>query len=154
MRIIKRVAASLVIMSIMVSMSPVNVFAITLPDGGKSMNSGVPLVEGRSSGGVDGYANLVCTITKSNGLFQDTITATTKSDVSTGLTAFIRTYAWYTTSDGSEILTNENTANSIGPTGFVVSAKSGNAYGYKGTAAHKVDYTTRGSWVCGTMVQY
>lgn len=154
MRNLKIVVASLLVMSIMFSVSQVNVFAKVLPDGGSYVNAGDDLVEGRSSGGIDGYANLVCTITYANGLFQDTISATTKSDVSTGLTAMIRTYAWYVASAGSQTISNEKNADTISPSGFTVSVLSGNAYGYQGTAAHNVDYDTRGSWRCGTMVEY
>lgn len=154
MKRMKKVAVLILSVVTLISTLTINVFAVKLPDGGKIGNTGVARAEGRSSGGADGYANLICTITYSNGLFKDTITATTKSDVSSNLTVTNNVLAWYSTSSGGTYNKNQQSASTIPPEGYSVSAQSGNANGYKGTAAHYVEYTRRGTWQCGTTVEY
>lgn len=143
-----------ILMSIMLltAMMTSSVFAVTLPDGGQQMNCGYSRAEGRSSGGSDGYANLICTITGENNILtKDTFTITTKSDVSSGLKAQNMVLAWYSTlADGGQQLETYETATSIPTSGFKTTGKAGNASAYKGTGGHQVTYNTRGSWICGT----
>lgn len=154
MKKIKKLVALTLCITTLMSILTINVSAVTLPDGGQIANTGATRAEGRSSGGSDGYANLICTITYSNGILKDSITATTKSDVSKNLTVTNNVLAWYTTSSGGTYNKKQESATSIPTSGYSVTAQAGNSNGYKGTAAHSVEYTTRGSWICGTTVEY
>ena len=137
-------------------MSAFSASAVTLPDGGQLSNCETSKAEGRSSGGSYGYAYLTCTISGTNGgLFdKDTVTAVTKSDVRSGLTAYTYVVAWYSNTSGGQTSSNEGTTTSISDSGFKVTATAGNRNAYKGTAGHSVEFTTRGSWICGTTYNF
>lgn len=82
---------------------------------------------------------------------KDSVTAITKCDVQSGLTAFTNVVVWYTTtSTGEEYNENDAQATSISSSGFSVTVKAGNRYATKGTAGYSVEFNTRGSWYCGT----
>ena len=70
------------------------------------------------------------------------------------MTATNNVLAWYTTNSGGTYNKVQQSATSISGSGFSVTAQAENNKGYKGTAAHSVQYTTRGSWICGTTVEY
>lgn len=154
MKKMRKMTASVLCVITLMSMLTINVSAVKLPDGGQIANTGVDVVEGRSSGGVDGYANIDCFIDYKNGVFKDTITATTKSDVSKNLDVTNNVLAWYTTTSGGTYAKNQESAEEIPADGYVVTAQSANANGYKGTAVHNIVYDSRGTWICGTTIEY
>lgn len=130
--------------------------AYTLPDGGSSTNSGYSVVEGRSSGGTDGRAYLTCTVKATDApiLSKDSVTATIKSDVRSGLNATEVAMVWYSTTSGGETAKETKTSTTISDSGFSVTVKAGNRNAYQGTGGHTVRFNTRGNWVCGTKVMF
>lgn len=132
-----------------------NADTITLPDGGSPKNTGYSTVKGRSSGGVDGYANITCSITVSHGgLFSnDKAIGKTESDVRSGLVASITVIATYSTLSGTNEASNFGQTTTLSDAGFTVTATAANDYLYLGTAGHEVDTETRGYWLCGTMIE-
>lgn len=152
----KKLIAVFISLLMILSMSALSASAVTLPNGGDINNCGYSTAEGRSSGGSDGYAYLTCTISGENAgwLGKDTVTAVTKSDVRSGLSAYLYVVAWYSDSDGGQTADNEGTSNTISDSGFKVTATAGNRNAYKGTAGHIVQFNTRGSWVCGTTYEF
>lgn len=132
-----------------------NVFAetVNLPDGGSTKNSKVDTVTGRTSGGVDGYANMICTIVayQGSGWINDYAIATVDSDVKTIKSAYTIMYIYYTTTSGGTSNTTEGRPSS-NVTPFSMRVTALNQYATKAVAGHSVTYETRGTWNCGTTV--
>lgn len=146
---------AVMILTMMSMTVPANAATTTLPDGGSPNNTGYSTVKGRSSGGVDGYANFTCSIAVSHGgLFSnDKVIGKTESDVRSGLVAAINVFATYSTSSGSEVASNIGQTTTISDAGFTVTATAGNDNLYLGTAGHEVTTEKRGYWICGTMIE-
>lgn len=141
---------AIMILTMMSMTVPANAATITLPDGGSHNNTGYSTVKGRSSGGVDGYINVTCSITGEDGLFKDSVTATTEADVRTGFYAYTTVVIWYSTVfSGLQSNSATEETNGIAST-FSVSVDSDTAYATEGTAGHGISSTNRGNWVCGT----
>ena len=116
-------------------------------------NSGYQTVYGRSSGGTNGYANLTCTVTTTNGflLGKDSATSKTRSNVSTGLTGTLVVSVWNSSVDTYADASNKvypiSTIPSDGVTSTVKATSNGAFYALGG---HSVSYNLYGEWVCGT----
>ena len=141
------------VMLITIVLLGVPVSAVQLPDGGQPLgNTGSSYVTGRTSGGVDGYANMICTVSISHGT-TDAAIVTTKSDVVSGIE--VHAQGWITFADLTETKTNTSynySTGTIPSSGFVVRVSADNAYSTDATGAHAAYTTTRGNWVCGTKV--
>lgn len=131
----------------------VSVSAVDLPDGGQAVgNTGSSYVTGRTSGGDDGYANMICTISISHGT-TDVAIVRTKSDVVSGIN--VHAQGWITFADLTETKTNtvyNYSTGTLPSSGFVVRVSADNAYSTYATGAHSAYTTTRGNWICGTTV--
>lgn len=117
--------------------------SITLPDGGQIANSGYQTVYGRSSGGSNGYANLTCTVTTTQGVpwGKDSATAKTRSNVSTGLSASLSVSVWLTDStSGYADASANDTFTSIPVDGITVTVKSTSSNALKALGGHGVVY--------------
>ena len=154
----KKLTSSVLCIALLLTMvsGMVGAASITLPDGGSGTNTGCDTVYGRSSGGSYGYATLTCTVTVINstqmGSTSDYVRATTKSNVSTGLTAYIHATGYYAATTGGEQSTTQrlNGATSIPTYGLTLQFGIGSDYSTRASAGHSVKYTNYGSWICGT----
>jgi len=129
--------------------------SITLPDGGQVVNTGCDTVYGRSSGGVDGYANFTCTISITQGgwFSNDKAEATITSDVHSGLTATVWSRIYYATTEGVASIKEEGESDGIPEAGFSVTATAPNDYGTRGVGCYGAYSDNRGDWICGTTIE-
>lgn len=136
----------------------VNTFAttVTLPDGGSTKNTGVDKVLGRTSGGRDGYANMTCTIVAHQGVgayMYDYAVSTVESDVPGIKSGYTEMIIYYASTSGEEKRTNgAKPTNNTLP--FSLSVNSISRYATKAVAGHSITYETRGTWACGTAIEF
>lgn len=142
-----------VVMLITMALLNVSVSAVELPDGGQSIgHTGSDYATGRTSGGVDGYANMICSTSISHGTI-DTAVIITKSDVVSGID--VHAQGSITFADLTETRRNTKYDYSLGtipPEGFVIMVNADTAYSTSALGAHSAYTTTRGNWICGTIV--
>jgi hypothetical protein len=140
----------------MIGMVPgVNASIAYLDPGGQLRNTGCQEARGKTSGGVDGYANMTCRVDFEHGANQDEgdrVIALTESDVHGGLSAYTTVVVWYVVSEGSTSAYSQGGCDEIPAEGFSLSVMAPNEYSYKGTAGHNAESENRGDWICGTTV--
>jgi len=145
------ILAIIVVITLAFNNSIICANAIDLPNGGSEVNCGTTIARGRTSGGSDGYANMECSITGSNTIVMDAVSAKMKSDVRTASSAYIYVQVYYVDSSAGTMTHSNNDSTTLIPDdGFTCMVVSPNLYAYKGTAGYGANFATRGSWVCGT----
>lgn len=128
---------------------------VTLPDGGSTKNTGADKVLGRTSGGEDGYANMVCTLVakQGRGYIYDSATATIDADIKTIKSAYTNMIIYYASTSGEETRKNEGRPSS-NSTPFSLSVNSLSLYATYAVSGHSVNFERRGSWACGMKVKF
>ena len=127
---------------------------VKLPNGGKTGNLGVPAAYGLTTLGENGRAEIQCRITCTNGsvalVTVDSAKATIHSNIPTGFKLTTAMSIYYTTTDGSEHITeNFPKQTTMDNDGYSTSLKAPNRYGNKGTVGYYIEYEKYGHFTCG-----
>ena len=124
---------------------PASAATVTLPDGGSTTNSGVEIINGRSSGGNLGHVTYTCSVLITTDTM-DTATVRTQSSVNMGNRLFISFTV--TGTDGARETNRYQSSSSTG-INYSRSVSDEAEYYQMATAGFSITLDGYGYWNCG-----